>query len=368
MTSLCNITHFEDQITDGLVRQGTGSLFPYNPEFYERASGLYGPGSIICWYLLFSSLLCNWDFDHTDPDGIQRPRISGDVFAVLAYPVFAATDLFRQALGLRDTEHAALGVFCLRWPEALLDSEDGIFNHTQLNLSDIPPDVLDLGQRAVDYTGPLPVCYTLSMTVIIFYSMSFAHKNFQVPTGIKWILAATWIYVSTMIVVSMLCLGVGKVRHKISLASGEIMVALLMILLLWLVSTFLFSLTSFFLNKGQIRRCLCKECVTMEAAFVIEHPGTRFFGVHAFLHILIFGGIAFRSRLRPASDLGIGITEKDQLAALIGGILVLCWTIITIPSHYQRAAKDRRERAVTRFRGHYEHAVQDGRAESGDMS
>ncbi|EMT66478.1 hypothetical protein FOC4_g10006883 [Fusarium odoratissimum] len=43
MSSLCNYSHPELQITDGLIRQDTGRLFPYNPEFYNNATGLYGP-------------------------------------------------------------------------------------------------------------------------------------------------------------------------------------------------------------------------------------------------------------------------------------------------------------------------------------
>jgi hypothetical protein len=49
MASFCNYTHHELQNTSGLERHGHGVLFPYNPEFYDRASGLYGPGTIIAW-------------------------------------------------------------------------------------------------------------------------------------------------------------------------------------------------------------------------------------------------------------------------------------------------------------------------------
>ena len=55
MTSLCNYSHPSLQLPTNLTRHPTGTLFPYNPEFYTLASGLYGPGSILAWYLLAST-------------------------------------------------------------------------------------------------------------------------------------------------------------------------------------------------------------------------------------------------------------------------------------------------------------------------
>lgn len=46
MTSICNYSHPELQITEGLIRQTSGTLFPYNPEFYKLASGLRAGGHL----------------------------------------------------------------------------------------------------------------------------------------------------------------------------------------------------------------------------------------------------------------------------------------------------------------------------------
>lgn len=46
MASICDYSNPEWQSTDGLVRQPTGYLFPYNPELYKLASGLYSTGAI----------------------------------------------------------------------------------------------------------------------------------------------------------------------------------------------------------------------------------------------------------------------------------------------------------------------------------
>jgi hypothetical protein len=73
MTSICNYSHPELQITEGLTRQTSGILFPYNPEFYKLASELYGPGTIYCWYLLIISVIINWLFHEKDDKGYRRP-------------------------------------------------------------------------------------------------------------------------------------------------------------------------------------------------------------------------------------------------------------------------------------------------------
>jgi hypothetical protein len=48
MSALCNYSHPENLITDGLIKHETGDFFPYNPEFYKLSSSLYGPGAIVC--------------------------------------------------------------------------------------------------------------------------------------------------------------------------------------------------------------------------------------------------------------------------------------------------------------------------------
>jgi hypothetical protein len=130
MSSLCNYSHPELQITDGLIRQDTGRLFPYNPEFYNAATGLYGPGTIYCWYMLLISVLISWAFCLADEDGPKKPGLSNDLLGALAYPVFAATDLVVQSMRILGMEKRALAIFCLRNPEVDLDLF-GPFNTTR---------------------------------------------------------------------------------------------------------------------------------------------------------------------------------------------------------------------------------------------
>ncbi|RKK51369.1 hypothetical protein BFJ69_g17947 [Fusarium oxysporum] len=160
MTSLCNISHPELQITDGLIRQETGRLFPYNPEFYDNATGLYGPGAIYCWYMLLASVFASWFYCRPDHDGFMKPGISSDLLGALAYPVFAATDLLVQSIRMLGMDHRAEVIYCLRYPTADQLDSSGSPNTTQIDLNHIPADVLELGQHVVDIIGPLTVCCT----------------------------------------------------------------------------------------------------------------------------------------------------------------------------------------------------------------
>lgn len=60
MASICNYSHPELQITRGLERTDQGRLFSNNPEFYDLTSSLYGPGPLVCWFLLLASFVTNW--------------------------------------------------------------------------------------------------------------------------------------------------------------------------------------------------------------------------------------------------------------------------------------------------------------------
>ncbi|KAF5662540.1 acriflavine sensitivity control acr-2 [Fusarium heterosporum] len=165
--------HPELQVTVGLVRQGAGKLFPYHPEFFDNASGLYGPGATYCWYMLLASVFFNWIFCRADRDGFKRPGLSSDLLGALVYPVFAATDLLVQSVRMQGMGQRALVILCLRFPETDIKIF-GPFDDSEIDLSHIPPDVLDLGQHVVDITGPLTICYTaatfLVLLVILFCS------------------------------------------------------------------------------------------------------------------------------------------------------------------------------------------------------
>jgi hypothetical protein len=180
MTSLCNYTHPEHQIIDGLVRHETGTLFPYNPEFYDTATGLYGPGAIYCWYMLLASVLMNWFFCYANN---IEPDLSSDLLGALAYPVFAATDLFIQSVRMIGTEHRAVAIYCLAFPKSTgLGSYS--FSDTPLDMTDTPPDVLDLGQRVIDILGPCRISWAAGL---FSFSILVAFTKPGIPTKRKFL-------------------------------------------------------------------------------------------------------------------------------------------------------------------------------------
>jgi len=85
------------------------------------------------------------------------------------------------------------------------------FNDTQLGLRNlIPPEMLSLGQRAIDIGGPLPVCYTFTavMFVVIIVDVFFGEELRWRPT--KWakgLIYGTYGYVVLMLTIFHLSLG-----------------------------------------------------------------------------------------------------------------------------------------------------------------
>ena len=67
-------------------------LMPDNA-VYQGISSLYGPGTILCWYLTVSSCFCSWLFNAKKR---SRDSIDNDFVAALTLPVVAATHLIIQ--------------------------------------------------------------------------------------------------------------------------------------------------------------------------------------------------------------------------------------------------------------------------------
>lgn len=59
------------------------------------------------------------------------------------------------------TEYRALAIFSLRFPETQLEGFVK-FDDKQLDLGNIPPDILSLGQHVIEITGLLTACYTFT--------------------------------------------------------------------------------------------------------------------------------------------------------------------------------------------------------------
>ncbi|KAL2172364.1 hypothetical protein VTG60DRAFT_6203 [Thermothelomyces hinnuleus] len=334
MTSICNYSHPELQLSAGLERQPAGTLFPYNPEFYERASGLYGPGSILTWYFLVASVILNWSFAAKDDQGYPRPGMSTDLLAMVAYAVFAATDLFVQAVKFVGIEHRALAIFCLRNPDVDLRGL-GEFSHTQLSLAEIPPGIVDLGQRAVEITGPLAVCYVfvdISIALIILLVLPlFSNRVARRPTrAAKRLFLGGYAYVSLVLVVFHFSLGNIGISFFIALYEAVMPVAITLTFSWSMLVGFGIAVGLGQLFLGLVRR---DQHLLLEASKVVG--SSLLVGVAPAFSIL---GMVIGSKLLFFPDLAVTIDERDQLAALTAGISTLIYTIYRVIR--QRVAHD----------------------------
>lgn len=348
MASLCNYTHPELQNISGLERQGHGVLFPYNPEFYARASGLYGPGTIIAWNMLFISLFINAVYQEY-PDYPQHRHnfwsgMSGELVTFVAYPMFAATDLLVHGAQLIGHENRALVLRCLRDPsENFFDQGgDGIeYPQHRLDLANIPPDILSLGQRVVEITGPLDVTYVSFFPLAFWTIVTLAE---QPPNGVA---AATiftgvgTIYVMLLSFIFHCTLGsfsIGiffiPILETVRLIWRGLGVVLIVVDVIAAGGVMLFSGYWLWIGclwlRGDRGRAAASAPVGQdgkpEESPWYSIPGIVIIGL--FIWVL---NTQWFDTLRPTSpwvpDLGIAISEQDQLAALIAASLSLAYTV-----------------------------------------
>ncbi|KAK4142682.1 uncharacterized protein C8A04DRAFT_29636 [Dichotomopilus funicola] len=321
METLCNYTHPDLQNTTALARQPTGTLFPYNPDFYDLASGLYGPGNICTWYFLFASVFLHWLTGPRDADGHTHPGISADLIAVVAYPVFAATDLLVQGIKMIGTEDRALAIFCVRNPIVELEGmTDAFTQHEPLDMAGIPEEVVHFGQRVVDITGPLAVCY-IFVDVSVVLAISLISEDilreyipWRPTKMVRRFLFAGYGYVSLLLVVFHFSLG--DVGISFFIALYEIIQPFLNAVTFGTTLVFGGAIVVGLVTGvvGIIRR---DPAMMVDAAKVV---GGMSIGA-LFPAFMITMTILNRVAIVP--DLAVTITERDQLASLIAGILTL---------------------------------------------
>ena len=351
MTSICNYSHPEQQITTGLTRQTSGTLFPYNPEFYALTSGLYGPGTVFCWYLLLVSVIINWSLHPKNDEGYRRPGVSNDLLAALAYPLFAATDALIHGFKFFGTEYRALALFCLRNPAADLTGF-GTFNHTQLNLSDIPPDIVKLGQRAIDLGGPLPVCYTFTGVMFIelladFYLMPRLHLRWKPTKWAQWLAYGTYGYVVLLMTIFLSSLADFGISMFISLYEAIMPFWIFVMLFLCLFVPLLIIGNAYLLVLA-----LCKR----DSEGIVEGvknllAGTLFTMFPAMMIWSWRGNV-----IHFVPDIGVSLRERDQVAALLGGITTLVFTVGHLLRRYDEKNNKKKENDAEEFRTLVSHA------------
>jgi hypothetical protein len=338
MASLCNHSHPDPQIAQGLVHQGAGKLFPYNPEFYDNVSGLYGPGAIYCWYMLLASVLASWSFHLAGHGSSKEPGLSSDLIGALAYPVFAATDLLVQSIRMRGMDHRAVAILCLRYPKHELDAY-GPFDNVEIDLHHIPPDILDFGQHVVDITGPLTICYTATSFLLLLYIIfcssldSGGTRDWKPIPAVRWVMYTVYGYIVLILTV-----------FHLSLDN-------------WFASFFLFEMETtlpaeitmaYMLAFATTIALICFLAMLVWAV-VDKDRGQAIEALKAIGCVLYFmillampSMMVLRwNKLSAIPDLGIRVSERDQLATLIVGVFTLSLTLFDIGQHFYRKFKVR---------------------------
>lgn len=323
MASLCNYTHPELQIADGLVHQETGILFPYNPEFYNNATGLYGPGALYCWYLLLASVLMHWFFCCVNN---LTPNFSSDLLGALAYPLFAATDLLLQSVRMMGKDDRALAIYCLAFPDSPISGPHS-FSDTPLDMKNIPPDVLDLGQRVIDIIGPYKISWTAGL---FLYVLLFGLRKSGISSESKLastrspylIMHAALFYIIVSVVVFCFSLADQGMAWTLFFWEGSRQAMLigtwvftaLLIMVLFLSMTRLVQT----LRKG--RNAETREILHSILSGLL--PGAAVLAV-AFGLIMYFGTTV-------VPDVAMQLTERDQLATLMVGIVTWVYAMLDV--------------------------------------
>ncbi|KAM0194296.1 hypothetical protein ACHAPQ_005466 [Fusarium lateritium] len=333
MASLCNYSHPDPRLAQGLVHQGAGRLFPYNPEFYDNASGLYGPGAIYCWYMLLASVLASWSFYLVDHGSLEEPGLSSDLIGALAYPVFAATDLLVQSIRLQGMDYRALAILCLRFPKHELD-DYGPFDTVEIDLHHIPPDILDFGQRVVNITGPLTICYTattfLFLLYILFCSNLCHDKDWKPIPVVRWLIYAVYGYI--LLILTVFHLSLDNWIASFFLLFGE--------------TTLPTEIATAYMLTFTTTICLICFLAMFVWAVVDKDRAEALKGVACIIYFVILlvapSMLVIRwNELSIIPDLGIRVSERDQLATLIVGVFTLSLTLFDIGRHLYRKINER---------------------------
>lgn len=353
----CNYTQSELLNASGLGRQGHGVLFPYNPEFYDRASGLYGPGTIIAWNMLFVSLVINAIVSERPDQNPGRHKfwsgMSGELVTFVAYPMFAATDLLVNGIQLIGDENRALVLHCLRNPsENMFERGLRDVDNPQhpIDRADIPPDILSLGQRVVEVTGPLDVSYNsflplVGWTLFTLANQAEAPKNTAavvfMGAGTSYIVLLVFIFHCTL---GSFWVGILLTPFKeaarivwkifaVQFIMADIMVAGGVILVFLVLGSCCFHCITCCrcLPVGDDRETRAAGAPVPQDGNPEENFWLQTVGGFTVAALFFWLNLQWFDTLRPVSpwvpDLGIAISEQDQLAALIAASLSLCYTL-----------------------------------------
>ncbi|OAL43948.1 hypothetical protein IQ07DRAFT_260596 [Pyrenochaeta sp. DS3sAY3a] len=303
MSAICSIACHEIQNTANLTRHSSGRSFPYNPEFYDLASSLYGPGTIYCWYMLLVSSVINCTIAEIYATGAV---ISADLLAAIVYPMFAATDLMISCLQIQRKWEIHHAIACLRSVRCLYPYD------AKYDLQNIPPDILHIGQIAGKITGPLAICYSFFLgpvlAVIYMYPVYYLKMDrCWIPSRrLSLVVVIPFSYVTCMIIVS----------HIIIKDIWVILTAELFIVLMTGA-----AFGPVWMNVILQTRESLKTSTTTER-WVYHLVISLNFIASGIVYLRVF-----RAGIQTTPDQAFPVHDKDQLAPLIAGAATLLFNI-----------------------------------------
>jgi hypothetical protein len=286
------------------------------------------------WYLTFASVLLNWWFRGKGQNSHAIPGISTDLLAVVLYAVFAATDLLIQAIRFLEAKGRALAIFCVLFP-VIGDVEPG---RARVELLSIPTDILSIGQRATAISGPLKVCHMFA--TIMSIPLTFALLGIRDIRPSRTTGHLTYlIYGYVSLILTIFHLSIGDIVYSFAL---------------WILEAYVTPLISsamvsvfFGLPVG--------FCWLAWALYVSAGRSVR--SVPWWLLLIFASGALFEAVIALCSymafqmnfmswipDLGQNLTDKDQLAAMLVGILTFGFTLVSILRRRKHSEADPEER------------------------
>ncbi|CAF3637370.1 unnamed protein product [Fusarium graminearum] len=296
---------------------------PWGKASNHRWSWLYGPGALYCWYLLLASVLMHWFFCYVND---LTPDFSSDLLGALAYPVFATTDLLLQSVRMMGKDDRALAIYCLAFPDSLIWGSHS-FSDTPLDMNNIPPEVLDLGQRVIDIIGPYRVSWTAGL---FLYVLLFGLRRSGISSESKYtstrspylVMRVALCYILLSLIIFYFSIADPGMGWTLFFWEGSRQAMLIgtWIFTALLIMVVLLSMTRLVQTLGKGRNAETKEILhSIMWGFL---PGAAVMAV-AFGLIMYFG-------MTIVPDVAIQLTERDQLATLMVGIVTWVYAMLDV--------------------------------------
>ncbi|KAK4466837.1 hypothetical protein QBC42DRAFT_318959 [Cladorrhinum samala] len=277
----------------------SGRRFAHHPEFYALASNFYGPGYVYCWYLLIFSVFLKWSVH-------AKPRIRLELYGIALYPALAATDMLIQSLITLRIQHRSEGVLCF-----LFSPYWGDLEGTQLQRFDDNPlgeDVLHFGQKIIRLAAPHAICYPFAYLCFLVWISNTDNLTDERGTARVWLRRASR-YVSFALAVYHLTLAIDHFGYSLAASFFPGETARFMMNSVFRVGSLIPGFPAFIVSINCFG--LKKPLALVISIILVAVAVGGLVAVDAYATYPLY------------PDLGISLSGKDQLSALLAGTLNL---------------------------------------------